>query len=142
MHSPILLHATTVAIDGVAAVIEGPSGAGKSDLALRLVDGGARLVADDRTAIALVDGRLVARPPDTIAGLMEVRGIGIVEMPHVAEATVGLIVVLVPAHEIERMPDSEFRALLGFDVPVLRLDPHPASAAAKVRLAVARAARR
>ncbi|MCC7273578.1 MAG: hypothetical protein IT561_12985 [Alphaproteobacteria bacterium] len=138
---PLLLHATTVAVGGVGVVIEGASGAGKSDLALRLIDGGARLVADDQTAIEARAGRLLAAPPVTIAGRLEVRGLGIVTLPYDAEVPVGLFVALVAPESVERLPQPEVRRLRGVAVPLLRLDPFAASAAAKVRLAVANHAR-
>src|SRR3546814_14236208 len=71
------VHATTVALDGTGVLLRGPAGSGKSDLALRLIDQGARLVADDRTALALEGGRIIARAPETIAGRTEVRGLEI-----------------------------------------------------------------
>ena len=69
------LHATAVAIGGVAVLIEGPSGSGKSDLALRLIDRGAVLISDDQTLLIRAGSRLLARPPQTIAGKLEVRGV-------------------------------------------------------------------
>lgn len=130
------VHATTIAIDGAGVMLRGPSASGKSDLALRLIDRGARLVADDRTVLALRDGGVQASAPPEIEGRMEVRGFGIVHMPGAGPATLRLVVDLVQAAEIERMPPGESAALLGVPVPVLRLDPFEASADAKVRLAV------
>jgi serine kinase of HPr protein (carbohydrate metabolism regulator) len=77
---PSTIHATCVAIGGQGVLIMGPSGIGKSDLALRLIDRGATLVSDDYTEIELVEGALTGRPPATIAGKIEVRGVGIVTM--------------------------------------------------------------
>ena len=142
---PLNIHATCVAlrVGGIwrAVLLRGPSGAGKSDLALRLIDGGdARLVADDRTELALVRGRLVATAPKTIAGLLEVRGLGIVAVPgskRRARAPVALLVDLVPPKRIERMPQQPREKLLGVSLPVLALAPFEASAAAKLRLALA-----
>jgi len=74
------LHASTVALDGRAVLISGPSGSGKSDLALRLLDRGFILVSDDQTIVRKDGGHLVAGAPPTIAGKLEVRGIGIVDM--------------------------------------------------------------
>ncbi|BBK35463.1 HPr kinase [Allostella sp. ATCC 35155] len=136
----LLLHATTVALAGVGVAIEGPSGSGKSDLALRLIDGGARLVADDQTRVRRQDGQLVASPPPAIAGLIEVRGLGIVELPYEPSAVLRLLVAVVPADDVERMPEPESRTLLGVALPVLRLDPFAISACAKLRLAVAKLA--
>ena len=89
------IHATTIYIDGSGVLLSGPSGSGKSDLALRLIDGGARLVADDRTDLALADGRLVASAPREIAGRMEVRGLGVLEKDAVPQTVLTLVVELV-----------------------------------------------
>lgn len=129
------LHATTIAIDGRAVLLCGPSGAGKSDLALRLIDRGATLVADDYTLIKRIDGHLVATAPATITGRMEVRGIGIVDLPHVAESPVALLIDL--CEQVERMPlEPMSRAIAGVEVPVARIVPQEASAPIKVELAL------
>ncbi len=131
------IHATSVAADGRAVLITGPSGAGKSDLALRLVDRGFALVSDDQTVIRRVGGRLVASAPPTIAGKLEVRGIGIVEMDSVTDIPVALLVEL--TSDIQRMPDDgNARDLLGLPVPAVRIDASAASAPAKVSLALDR----
>ena len=75
------IHASCVAIGGKGVLILGDSGAGKSDLALRLIDDGAKLVADDRTELYAARGTLCARAPKSIAGLIEVRGLGIIALP-------------------------------------------------------------
>ncbi|MDD9876543.1 MAG: HPr kinase/phosphatase C-terminal domain-containing protein [Magnetovibrio sp.] len=134
------IHATCVALGGVGVVIRGPSGGGKSDLALRLIDAGARLVADDRVDLGRDGDAVVAAPPAALAGLLEVRGIGIVEMAFEASATVGVIVDLIGADAVERLPEPATAALLGVALPVHRLDPFEASAAAKVRVAAGLAA--
>jgi serine kinase of HPr protein (carbohydrate metabolism regulator) len=129
------LHASTVAIGGRAVLIEGRSGSGKSDLALRLIDRGATLVSDDYTLVCrLPSGDLVARPPGTIAGRMEVRGIGIVDLAHTAEAPVALLVTL--NGEVMRMPDRRVRRLAGVAVAEIALEPFAASAPIKVELAL------
>ncbi|MGE0723353.1 MAG: HPr kinase/phosphorylase [Alphaproteobacteria bacterium] len=133
----LLLHATAVAIGGRGVLLTGPPGAGKSDLALRMIDGGAILVADDQTVVRRRDHLLIASAPATIAGRIEVRGLGIVRLPHLADAPVVLLVDLVEASAVERMPAGEWRAILGVPVPILRLAPFEASAPAKLRLAAA-----
>jgi serine kinase of HPr protein (carbohydrate metabolism regulator) len=128
------IHATTVEIGGVGVLLRGPSGSGKSDLALRLLDAGARLVADDRTFLRREGGRVVASAPATIAGRLEVRGIGIMTVPAVDAAVVGLVVDLV-AGPVERLPELCSVRLLEVDFPLVRLAPFEASAVAKLRLA-------
>src|SRR5207302_5769467 len=91
MTGPLLLHATAVAIDGCAVLLRGVSGSGKSDLALRLIDAGARLVADDQSELHRQGETIVVRSPPAIAGLIEVRGVGLVRVDPWAEAPVGLI---------------------------------------------------
>lgn len=136
-----LVHATSVEIDGHAALIRGPSGAGKSDLAIRLLEGGAVLVADDQTELTASAGRLFASAPANIAGLLEVRGVGILRVPHRDRVPVALVVDLVPAREVERLPEPMAAVFLGAAVPMVRLHAFEASAAAKVRLAVTSATR-
>jgi serine kinase of HPr protein (carbohydrate metabolism regulator) len=131
------LHASTVALDGRAVLISGPSGSGKSDLALRLLDRGFTLVSDDRTIVRRDAGRLIASAPPAIAGKLEIRGIGIVDMPHVENVPVTLLVEL--TSDIQRLPDdSRARAVFGVPVPLVGIDPLAASAAAKVVLALDR----
>lgn len=129
------LHATTIAIDGRAVMLCGSSGSGKSDLALRLIDRGAKLVSDDYTIAILTDGRPYAAPPENIAGKMEVRGIGVVSMEHVADIPVALVVDLLD--QVERMPLKPVaRAIAGVQVPVVTVVPHEASAPIKIELAL------
>ena len=134
----IRVHASCVAIGGRAVLLFGVSGAGKSDLALRLVDEGAALVSDDYTELTSHDGALLARAPATIRGGIEVRGIGIMKMASVEVAPVSLAVELgVPS---ERLPEPRSRTILELEVPLVAVDPRTASAAAKVRLALAQVA--
>ena len=129
------LHATSVAIAGRAVLLSGPSGSGKSDLALRLIDRGGILVSDDYTLVMRVEGRLIATPPATIAGKMEVRGIGIVDLPSTPQAPVALLVDLFD--RVERMPlDPLLRIVAGLQVPVVKVAPFEASAPIKVELAL------
>ncbi|SFR98748.1 HPr kinase/phosphorylase [Sphingomonas jatrophae] len=130
------IHASCVALAGGAVLLAGRSGAGKSDLALRLIDRGAQLVSDDYTLLRRVGGRLVGSAPATIAGRIEVRGLGIVDMPHLAEAEVRLIVLL--DEPVVRMPERAVRQFAGVDLPAVALAPLEASAPIKVELALAR----
>ena len=134
------VHGTCVEVDGTAVLLRGPPGSGKSDLALRLIEGGARLVADDRADICLKDGRLVVSPPPTIAGLLEVYGQGVFKVGFLAESPLGLVVDLVSEDEVERLPEPQSWVCLGTSVPVLSLAPFHASSMAKVRFAVRSAA--
>ena len=136
------IQATCVAIDGTGVLIRGAPGSGKSDLALRLIDGGAKLVADDLVEIAVRDGRAVARlPADTPAdcrGRLEVRGIGLLAVPSVAQAALALAVELVPGGPAERLPEPATVELGGIPLPLIRLDGLAASAPARVRLVLRR----
>lgn len=104
-----LLHATAVSLSGQALLLSGPSGAGKSQLALRLINRGAWLVADDQTVLRSVAGEIWASSPPTIAGKLEIRGVGIVAAPHQQAAPVRLALDLDPKGRapaaIMRIPD-------------------------------------
>jgi len=132
----IQIHGTCVEIGGRGVLLRGPSGSGKSDLALRLIDGGARLIADDRVDLVGRDGRLMARAPSVLAGRMEVRGIGIVMMPYIGSAPVALIVDLVPSGAVERLPEAKVEEIAGISLPRLALAAVEPSAPAKIRLAI------
>lgn len=133
----MLLHATGVVRGGCAVLLMGPSGAGKSDLALRLLDRGWALLADDYLRIALVDDRLHAFAPAATRGMIEVRGIGLVHTSAIDHAPVALVADL--GAEVERMPEPATRLLLGVAPPCFTLDPWSASAPIKLELAFARA---
>lgn len=131
------LHASTVAKDGRAVLITGPSGSGKSDLALRLLDRGFTLVSDDQTVVKKHGDRLLATAPPTIAGKMEVRGLGILDMEQVDNLPVALMVEL--TSDIQRIPDdSRERPILGVALPIVTIDAMTASAPSKVALALDR----
>lgn len=134
MSETLLIHATAVAIEGGAILLRGASGSGKSDLALRLIDGGGQLVADDQTLLRRAGDTVFASAPSAIAGLLEVRGVGVVKIAAAVEAPVVLVANLILSGEIERMPERRFEGLLGVLVPVVDLVPFEASSAAKLRL--------
>ena len=130
------LHASTVAIAGRGVLIEGPSGSGKSDLALRLTDRGAVLVSDDYTLVKRRGGRLEASAPETIAGKIEIRGLGIIALDHVDDVPVALLVMI--GGSVERLPEpGGARVIAGVAVPTFAVHAHEASAPIKVERALA-----
>ncbi|WP_322963715.1 HPr kinase/phosphorylase [Sphingomonas fuzhouensis] len=130
-----LIHASCVAIGDVGVLLRGPSGSGKSDLALRLIDRGATLIADDYVAATCIDGALHVTVPERIAGLIEVRGVGILPLPYRPTAIIGLVIDL---GDEERLPDPQDTVIAGVTIPIYRLNPLPASAPIKVELLVSR----
>jgi serine kinase of HPr protein (carbohydrate metabolism regulator) len=107
---------------------------GKSDLALRLIDRGATLVSDDYTLIHRRGQRLIASPPPTIAGKIEVRNLGILEFDHVSEVPLSLYVDLDRSGERHPEP-GESLLIAGLSVPLVAVSPLEASAPLKVELA-------
>jgi serine kinase of HPr protein (carbohydrate metabolism regulator) len=129
------VHASSVAIDGRAVLIGGRSGSGKSDLAMRLIDRGGVLIADDYTFVRRVDGRALASAPPTIAGMIELRGVGLVQFETAVDVPVGLFVDL--DQSPERLPEpGDARMLAGVSVPTLALVGLEASAPIKVEAAL------
>jgi serine kinase of HPr protein (carbohydrate metabolism regulator) len=142
------VHGTCVTLGRSAALIRGPSGAGKSDLALRFLFLARRgpaaieapkLVSDDQVMLSVRDGQICVRPPATIAGKLEVRGVGIVEVKWAQEADLVLVVDLVTPDQVERMPPDERVQILGVPVRRLRLAPFEASAPIKLAAGIAMA---
>lgn len=140
----ITLHATCCAApatgegDPAGVLLAGPSGSGKSDLALRLIDAGFHLVADDIVALAAEAGAVIASAAGREAGLIEVRGIGVIRLAATApRARVVLVAALAPAAAHERLPEPGRMTLAGLTVPSVMIDPAGASAVARVRLALA-----
>ena len=114
-------------------LIEGPSGAGKSDLALRALDQGFRLVADDRVLVWASEGRLYGRAPDTLRGLIEVRGVDVIAVEPLPLCEIGLLARLGTP---ERIPDAATEAILGVEIPRLEVEPFESSAPAKLSRAM------
>lgn len=135
----IRVHATCVSVGGAGVLLRGASGSGKSDLALRLVDAGALLVADDQVDLAAdpTATLLTATAPERLAGLIEVRGLGILPAPATPSAFVRLVVDLVDRDAVPRLPDPAAVTLAGVAVPRVTLWPFAASAPAALRLALA-----
>ena len=117
-------------------MLRGAPGSGKSDLALRLIEDGAGLVADDYTEVFKDGDELVGRAPDTIEGLLELRGIGIVRMPFAGDAAISAPFDLMPLSDIDRLPDRESETVQGVELPLYRVHAFDASAPAKVRWAL------
>lgn len=141
-----LIYGTCVALGRTAAILQGPSGSGKSDLALRFAlqtpaELDAALVADDQVQVEVRGGTLFARPPEALAGKIEVRGLGIITLPFRTEAELKLVIQLVEADDVPRLP-AELRdaPICGIALPLMVLAPYEASAALKLRLALQRIA--
>lgn len=146
------IHASCVMLDRMGkafgapaagcVLLLGPSGSGKSDLALRLIAQGAKLIADDRVELYLTRGRLWARPPKRLAGLIEVRGLGVIRHAHAPRGRVVLAVEL--GGHVARLPEERRFLPPGFPglrakaaPPLIRLAPFEASAPAKIAAAAA-----
>lgn len=133
------IHATCIVIGDQAVLIRGESGTGKSDLALRLIDRGAMLVSDDYTYVQRQGPDIMATPPPEIAGLIEVRGVGLISMPHRPSASIAMIVHLLSEYDADpdRLPlDRTAERLCGKDVPLMTLRALEPSAPIKVELAL------
>ena len=136
-----MLHASTVAINGQAILITGVSGSGKSDLALRLIDRGAKLVSDDYTLVTRGGDMLTASAPANIKGKIEVRGVGIMNIDPIDSGIAALIIRL--DGNPERLPGfTEVQVVAGVAIPAITLAPFEASAPIKVELALKKLAAR
>jgi HPr kinase/phosphorylase len=122
------IHASCVSRDGAGVLLLGPSGCGKSDLVLQLLECGFVLVADDRVDVQ----DRVARAPTALAGLLEVRGLGILHVAHAEQTCLALAVTLEPP--AERLPEPLPHPVFG--VPLVYVDPRAASATARIRRAL------
>lgn len=147
----ICLHATTIGLNGTAVLIRGPSGSGKSSLALQLLETSgtglteqpitATLVSDDQTELKKREGCIYASPPAALAGLIEVRGQGILTSAYLSDLPVVLVVDLKPASEIERLPENSemIVEILGVAIKSVAIDPTHMSAPSRLRVAWAQA---
>jgi HPr kinase/phosphorylase len=132
----MLQHGSCAASEGAGVLFLGQPGAGKSDLLLRLMQRGWQLVADDQVQLSAEDGVLEAEAPGELAGMLEVRGVGLFQgLPHGA-APVRLAVLLVGREEVPRLPEPRRFQVLGHSVPLLALHPFDCSAPAKIELAL------
>jgi len=127
---PTLLHGTCVARRGRGALILGPSGAGKSDLALRLLDRGWDLVADDQVRVwPGPDGAVMAGAPETLMGLLEIRGVGIVAAGAIGPVPLDLAITLVEPDQVPRLPENESSLLVaGIALAHFSINGHTAAA--------------
>ena len=130
------LHGTCVEVEGLGVLLRGPTASGKSDLALRLIDRGALLIADDFTELSREKNDLIARAPKAIRDLLEVRGVGILKIGGTRQTKLGVIFDLVTHQQVERQPEDRGEKILGIQIPLFNLVPIEASSAAKVRLVV------
>lgn len=134
---PLKIHATAVSIAGAGLMIRGKSGSGKSDLALRLIDRGARLISDDYVNIQRSGDRLILSPPPSLAGKLEVRSLGIFDQDHISDIALKLVVKL--DKNPDRFPmDRQTMILLGITIPFCTLNAMENSATIKAELALQR----
>lgn len=152
MSETLRLHATTISLNGTAVMIRGASGSGKSDLALQLLESTGTgltgqaittaLVADDQTILRREGETILASAPETIAGLLEVRGHDVLHVEAVQGMPLVLIVDLRLSAQIERLPQPEdmLTQILGLAIPSILIDPTKSSAASRLRVAWARLA--
>ena len=129
-----LIHASCVEFMGTGLLICGPSGSGKSDLCLRMIEAGAAFISDDQTVLENKKGKLTARCPASIKGLLEIRGIGIVEMPFIDETEISLKLSLKSLDQIDRMPEKQTEFIEGIEIPVFSINAFSASAIIKIKM--------
>lgn len=134
MTAPLLLHASCVCVKDKGILLIGASGTGKSDLALRLIDRGAMLVADDYVNLTKKDNALMASPPNQLEGKIEVRGVGICTLPFTPNAQIHLYVDL--ADLPDRLPEPTFQDIVGVMIPRIALSALEASAPLKIEMAL------
>ncbi|MEM8948438.1 MAG: HPr kinase/phosphatase C-terminal domain-containing protein [Pseudomonadota bacterium] len=132
----MFIHASAVRFQKKGVLLLGPSTSGKSDLALRLIDAGAVLIADDQVRLSLDGDRLHAGPPQILAGLIELRGMGIMRVPF-EEGALDLVVDLKPAASaFDPLPEPASMSWLGVDLPKIELDATAPSAVARIKMAL------
>ena len=130
------IHASAVRLSGRGILLLGSSSSGKSDLALRLIDAGAVLIADDQVRLSLAGDRLHAGPPKCLAGLIELRGMGIMRVPF-EEGLLDLAVDLkVSGAVVDPLPEPATVSWLGVDLPKIELDASAPSAVARIKMAL------
>lgn len=130
------LHASCVSIGSWGVLLVGKSGSGKSDLALRLMAWGAMLVADDQVILTSQDGELTASVDDSIRGLLEIHGVGLVRYPIAHHIPLRLVVELVPLEEMEHLPPPQHHEILGHRIPRIGIYGFDSSAPHKIYAAL------
>lgn len=128
--------ASSVAIDGRAVLIEGPPGSGKSTLAVKLIDRGATLIGDDAVSLVVDDDMLIASPPPNIAGKLELRNVGLIDLPTTSAPIAMLLSLTADAPRF--VDKAEMRDLRGHTIPCLQFDPAIAAAAIRAEWALRR----
>ena len=131
----IQIHATCIDLNGIGVLLTGASGSGKSDLALRLIDNGARLVADDRVDLTQGPDHLIVQAPENLFNLIEVRGLGILRLNALKSTQAQLVIKLVPVHEVDRLPEEATETFFGIELPCFKVAAFENSAPLKVQLA-------
>ena len=140
--SPPNLHATALLVGGRGVLVRGPSGSGKSSLTLSLLQRGgkpgdpARLVADDQVRVEVEGGRVWLSPFAAIASLIEIRGVGILTLPHATRAPLDLVVDLAERADLERLPAPSHAIVAGLPVVRILLPARDPAFGADVVLAV------
>ncbi len=139
------IHGTAITFGETGVLIRGAPGSGKSTLALHLIDTEgygsgntplrAKLVADDQVELESDCGSIIASPPPSLAGLLELRGLGLMPFPHQPSTRLALIVDIVPDAKVERLPEKPFSwvALLGVNLPGIVLGQTDIAGPAKLR---------
>lgn len=133
--SSLLLHGSAVRLGDKGILLLGRSGRGKSDLALQMIDQGAVLIADDQVRIHREGDHLIAEAPSELSGLLEVRGVGIMHLPH-TRSMLNLVVDLDLDKEETRLPDPMIACWCGLDLRKIQINPKAASAIAKIKIAL------
>ncbi len=128
-----IIHASCVAVAGRGVLLLGDSGAGKSDMALRLIDAGAHLISDDQVVVRADGGQLLASPPEKLAGLLELRGIGVLRLPFETDVPLAMAVNLEPGATTERLPGPDAVRINRISLQTVTLNPLTVSAPAKIR---------
>lgn len=130
------IHATAIKINNKGVLFLGKSGSGKSDLSLRMiVEHNAKIIADDRVIVENIKEKLIASAPSNLKGLIEVRGIGIINLDCVSQFKIDMVVNLI-SDKIERLPENRYYSIENLTLPLIELNPFEASAPAKLLIAL------